>query len=262
MPNQYTKAKELREKAALETKRLTPYRYLQESQSGLTASQYRRIQTMDKFRKLGKKLLKVANRVVTGIMPYTELVVATGNYDTSRVTIDRIVIHTMVGTVAGAAARFAGKGNQVSAHYGVGYDGKLYHWLEEMYTAYHAGNYPMNQRSIGIEHEDMGNYNSPRPDVLYQTSARLVADIAKYYGIPLDRQHVLKHSEVIATGCPDSLDIDKIVSMAQAINNPAINWTAIAQEARQWVFGYGTKGSVTDRMAAIINIYKKYGISN
>ena len=152
-------------------------------------------------------------RIVT-TLPYTELEVATGNYDTSRVTIDRIVIHTMVGTWQAAAARFDNQTSKVSAHYGVKLDGGLVHWLEEYNTAYHAGNYAMNQRSIGIEHEDGGDYNGVRPDVLYTTSANLVRDICKFYNIPIDRQHILKHSEVIATGCPDALDIDRIVREA------------------------------------------------
>lgn len=168
------------------------------------------------------------NRAVTAALQYTELEVAgpynsatnQGNYDELRATIDRIVIHTMDGTWQAAAARFDNPTQVVSAHYGVKLDGGLIHWLEEYYTAYHSGNLDMNRRSIGIEHEDGGNYNGQRPDVLYQTSGVLVADICKYYSIPCDRQHILKHSEIIATGCPDALDIDRIIREAQGVLNP------------------------------------------
>ncbi len=159
-------------------------------------------------------------RIATAVIPYTELTVATGNFDKTRVAIDRIIIHTMVGTWQSAANRFGAYGTQVSAHYGVKLDGGLVHWLEEYWTAYHAGNYPMNQRSIGIEHEDNGNYNGIRPDSLYQTSGKLVADICKFYNIPIDRAHILKHSEIIPTGCPDALDIDKIITYAKAYTSP------------------------------------------
>ena len=157
-------------------------------------------------------------------LPYTELEVADGNFDTSRATIDRVIIHTMVGTWQGAAARFDNPTAGVSAHYGVKLDGTYIHWLEEYNTAYHAGDYPMNQRSIGIEHEDNWNGKPPeptRPDVLYAASAKLVADICKFYNIPIDRSHILKHNEVSdkPTGCPDALDIDRIVKQAQAIAN-------------------------------------------
>lgn len=149
-------------------------------------------------------------------LPYTELEVATGNFDTSRATIDRVIIHTMDGTWEGAAARFDNPTSQVSAHYGVKLDGTLIHWLEEFNTAYHAGDYAMNQRSIGIEHEDGADYNGVRPDVLYTESAKLVRDICQFYNIPIDRQHILKHNEVsdAPTGCPDALDIDRIVTEA------------------------------------------------
>jgi N-acetylmuramoyl-L-alanine amidase CwlA len=78
----------------------------------------------------------------------------------------------------------------------------------------------MNQRSIGIEHVDNGNYTAPRTDALYETSAKLVADICKYYKIPCNRQFILKHNEVVATGCPHNLDIDRIIRQANAILNP------------------------------------------
>lgn len=159
------------------------------------------------------------SRIATSL-PYTELEVADGNFDTSRSPIDRVVIHTMVGTWQGAAARFANSTQQVSAHYGVKLDGGLIHWLEETFTAYHAGNYVMNQRSIGIEHEDGGDYNGVRPDVLYESSAKLVADICTFYNIPIDRNHIIKHNQVIATGCPDALDVDRIVNRAKDIANP------------------------------------------
>jgi N-acetyl-anhydromuramyl-L-alanine amidase AmpD len=135
----------------------------------------------------------------------------------------------MVGSWQGAAARFDHYGTKVSAHYGVKLDGGLIHWLEEANTAYHAGSYSMNQRSIGIEHEDGGDYNGVRPDSLYKTSANLVRDICTFYNIPIDRQHILKHSEVIPTGCPDALDIDRIVREAAALNAPPVKMATLPQ---------------------------------
>ncbi len=163
-------------------------------------------------------------RIITNILPSVEMTVAgpydatnkLGNYDMSRSTIDRVIIHTIAGNAQAAADRFADLNANVSAHYGVRLDGTLIHWLEETYTAYHAGDYLMNQRSIGIEHEDNGDYNGVRPDILYATSAKLVADICQFYTIPIDRKHILKHSEVsnAPTGCPDALDIERIVRQA------------------------------------------------
>ncbi len=158
------------------------------------------------------------SRIVTSL-PYAEFEVATGYYDTSRAPIDRIILHTMVGTSQGAAARFDNPNSHVSAHYGVRLDGSLIHWLEATSTAYHAGNYQMNQRSIGIEHEDDWSGQPPEPtrsDALYTESAKLVRDICTFYNIPIDRQHILKHNEVsdAPTGCPDALDVERIVREA------------------------------------------------
>lgn len=152
-----------------------------------------------------------------------------GNYDANRAPIDLIVIHTMQGTTVGTTAHF--KKNNVSAHYGVSLDGSLTQWIPENNVSYHAGLYPVNQRSIGIEHEDGYNpqtkpnaVNEPRPDSLYETSSRLVADIAANYNIPLDRKHVVGHKEVGQTSksCPGSLDIDRILAGAIKINTPNV----------------------------------------
>jgi len=148
-------------------------------------------------------------------LPNIEFTTATGNYDESRLPIDTIVIHSTVGTVQSAINRFGTKGTQVSAHYIIGNDGKLYQGLEEYYTAYHSGNYNVNQRSIGIEHEW---YKGIIPsDALYDTSSKLVADICKFYNIPCDRQHIKKHSEIIPTACPNEIDVERIVRQARQI---------------------------------------------
>src|SRR6185503_6983220 len=175
-------------------------------------------------------------------LPVIEKTVANGNWDSSRSTIDRIVIHTMVGTAQAADTRFNNPSQQVSAHYGVLLNGTLWHWVDEDNTAYAAGDYAMNQRSINIEHEDNGNYNGTRPDSLYTTSAILVADICAFYNIPIDRQHILKHSEVSdnPTGCPDALDIDRIVKQAQGGGSVGDNVTRKSSFFDQiWLHRYG-----------------------
>ena len=53
----------------------------------------------------------------------------------------------------------------------------------------------------------------------YKRSAELIADICRRYGIPCDRSHIIKHSEVFATACPGGIDIDKLVRMANDFLN-------------------------------------------
>lgn len=158
----------------------------------------------------------------TTSLPCTQFTVGAGNWNEDRGPVHTIVLHTMVGSVVGADARFNTPNVQVSAHYGVGLDGKLYQWVDEDNVAFHAGNYLINQTSIGIEHADDGDYNGVRPDVLYEASARLVADICKFYEFPADTDHIFKHKNVAdnPTTCPDALDTDRIIAMAAAILNP------------------------------------------
>lgn len=156
-------------------------------------------------------------------------------------SVVNIVLHTMVGWIASADATFKGGSRLASAHYGVRVDGTIWQWVKEEDTAWQAGWWPMNLRSIGIEHEDGGAYNDPRPDALYSSSAQLVADICRRYNIPCDKDHIFAHREVIqvasketgksvadliasqeaiATGCPDALDTDRIIREAAAILTP------------------------------------------
>jgi N-acetyl-anhydromuramyl-L-alanine amidase AmpD len=157
------------------------------------------------------------NREQTTI-PNTEFVTADGNYDTLRSPISQIIIHSTVGTVASAISVFGNPAKKTSAHYIVGNDGKLWQGLEEYNTAYHSGNLNVNRSSIGIEHEW---YQGLIPsDKLYAMSAALVADICKFYGLGCNRGVVKGHKEIVATGCPNQIDVDRIVKEASAILNP------------------------------------------
>lgn len=123
-----------------------------------------------------------------------------GNYTPGRngVKIDRVVIHVADGTYEGTLAWFASQKCDTSAQYTVGMDGRLGQSVEESDTAYHSGLWSMNQRSIGIEHEGQP---SKTPWVPSQAqlikSAALVAEICRRHSIPIDREHIIGHFEVI-----------------------------------------------------------------
>lgn len=152
------------------------------------------------------------------------------NFDPGH-AVDGIVLHTEVGTNASATGRFQ-QPNQASAHYGVAYDGsEVVQWVSEQNTAWHCGRYYPdgshmgNTNSIGIEHEDNGQYNSPRPDGLYETSARLVAWICQRYGLPINFSTVRgecghRDVSIVGTACPDSLDVGRIIARANELVSP------------------------------------------
>jgi len=138
------------------------------------------------------------------------------NYDKNRKPITKIVIHWFgVGDLNSANNRFQSASSGVSAHYGIS-DDTVFQWVKEEHVAYHAGNYEVNQESIGIEHDATTTKNAS--EKTYQTSGQLVADICKRHSIPLDREHIIGHNQVKATACPGTLDIDKIINLAKGDN--------------------------------------------
>lgn len=145
-------------------------------------------------------------------MNITKIVIPTTNYDTSRKPIKRIVIHWIVGNLAAADATFKKLGGQTSAHYGVE-NNNVHQYVDEAHTAYHAGVYAINQESIGIEHSAAPD--RPASEATYQSSGKLIAEICKRYNIPLDRQHIQKHSEFKATQCCGTVDVDKLITIAK-----------------------------------------------
>jgi N-acetylmuramoyl-L-alanine amidase CwlA len=138
-------------------------------------------------------------------------------------TINKIVMHWIVGTLEACDATFANPDRNASAHYAIG-DGDIHQYVQESDTAWHAGNWSVNQTSIGIEHEggwllDDGTRKIPS-DKTHQTSGQLIADICRRYNIPLDREHIRLHSEYSATQCPGSLDVNRIIEIAKNYISP------------------------------------------
>ncbi|BCL32765.1 N-acetylmuramoyl-L-alanine amidase [Streptomyces aurantiacus] len=79
-------------------------------------------------------------------------------------------------------------------------DGHIAQHVKAKDVAWHAGNWYINSKSIGLEHE--GFLTAPDTwytEAMYRSSARLVKYLAAKYGIPLDRQHILGHDTVPGT---------------------------------------------------------------
>lgn len=118
--------------------------------------------------------------------------------------ISYVVIHDTEEDYPGTVASFTDPGDCCSAHYVV--DGQnnapvtypaVTQFVHNHDIAYHDGNYWSNQHSIGIE--DVGFADNPAgyfTQKMYDASAQLVAYNAAVYGIPLDRAHLIEHSNV------------------------------------------------------------------
>lgn len=117
--------------------------------------------------------------------------------------VDRIVIHVTQGGFASSVDAFKNPWHQASAHYIVDQDGHIEQMVRELDVAFHSGNRSMNERSIGIEHVGFVDRPQDFTDTMYEASARLAADICHRYDIPVDRKHILAHSEVPGTDHTD-----------------------------------------------------------
>jgi hypothetical protein len=126
--------------------------------------------------------------------------VGSPNYTAGRggYKISGIVIHWMDGTLASADSTFQNRVRNTSAHYGVE-DDVVHQYVAEENTAYQAGNWIVNEQTLGIEHSaEPGRAPS---DGTYESSAQIVAAAAKKYGFPIDANHIRHHYDVVATQC-------------------------------------------------------------
>src|SRR5688572_1447230 len=121
---------------------------------------------------------------------------ATNNYDVGRnAPIGAIVIHETDGSWTSAIHWFRNPRARVSSHYLVrAWGGGILQFVAEADTAYHARN--ANPWTIGIEHEFYPRQGIWHTDAQYRSSAALVCAIARRYGIPIDRDHIVGHNEL------------------------------------------------------------------
>ncbi len=128
---------------------------------------------------------------------------ARSNYDAGRTAgIVAIVIHETDGSYASAVNWFRNPRSRVSAHYIVrAWGGGITQLVAEGDTAYHARN--ANPWSIGIETEYAPRQGIWHTDAQYRSTALLTCAIARRYGIPIDRNHIVGHNELRGTDHAD-----------------------------------------------------------
>jgi len=78
-------------------------------------------------------------------------------------------------------------------------DGHVAQHVKAKDVAWHAGNWYVNAKSIGLEHEGFAAQGTWYTEAMYRASAKLVSYLAAKYRIPLDRQHILGHDNVPGT---------------------------------------------------------------
>lgn len=110
-----------------------------------------------------------------------------------------IIHHTADDTAEGSLRTLTNPKFQVSSHYLIGRDGKLYYLVDELARAWHAGEAywggttDLNSVSIGIELDNNGAEPFAAP--MIDTLLRLLEDLKTRYKIP--RANFLGHGDII-----------------------------------------------------------------
>lgn len=125
---------------------------------------------------------------------------ASPNYDQRRPNF--VILHYTSNNTAERALRtLTDPVKRVSSHYLIARDGKIYHLVDELARAWHAGesywggNRDLNSASIGIELDNDGN--EPYAELQIEALLALLADLKRRYAIPA--ANILGHSDVATT---------------------------------------------------------------
>ncbi|MDX5456731.1 N-acetylmuramoyl-L-alanine amidase [Micromonospora tulbaghiae] len=123
-----------------------------------------------------------------------------GNHDLGdrpkQQKIEYIVIHDTEGYF-GPSVNLVKRADYLGWHYTLrSVDGYIAQHIKTKDVGWHAGNWYVNAKSIGLEHEGFAGQGTWYTEAMYRTSAKLVRHLALKLGIPMDRQHIIGHDNV------------------------------------------------------------------
>lgn len=126
-----------------------------------------------------------------------------GNHDKANrpysQKIDYIVIHDTEATWA-TTLKLVADPTYVSWQYSLrSADGHIAQHVKAKDVAWQAGNWYINSKSIGLEHEGFAALGTWYTEAMYRSSAKLVRYLAAKHRIPLDRAHIIGHDNVPGT---------------------------------------------------------------
>lgn len=155
-----------------------------------------------------------------------------------------VVIHVTEGSEESAVSWFRSATSGVSAHYLVAKDGTVRQFVAESDSANHCGvvDRPTaklvlahaatnpNRFLLGIEHEGMGDVDLTAAQ--RTASVALVRDVCRRHGIPIDRDHILRHHEIrFGKTCPGAIDVELLVAQAKWAEVTGAPPTALSTDA-------------------------------
>ena len=150
-----------------------------------------------------------------------------GNWKQGRqgTPIDTIVIHWIDGSQLACDTTFLNPHTMAAAHFSVE-DAAVHQYVDLNDTAFHAGNWNWNLRSIGIEVS--ASPNRPASDTTYETVARLCSELMQLFPSIVQLK---RHNEVstLSTECCGSVEIGRIeMRIADILVGPAAVTTAFS----------------------------------
>lgn len=156
--------------------------------------------------------------------------------------IDRIVLHYTAGdgdSAVNNGVYFSVEDRRASAHFFVD-ENTMVQSVKEEDTAWHAGQWDMNCRSLGIEmcskKDETGAYCIPQKTA--ENAALLVRELMAKYRIPAE--HVLRHYDVSGKACPAPWVEDPTLwSAFLASLTPKDKASSWAEEACAWAVAQG-----------------------
>lgn len=164
---------------------------------------------------------------LTGFSGYATRTISTPNKSSRNgAAIQYIVLHHMASTsFSGVLSLWSTGAKEGSANYAISNEGEVVGVVPEGLRSWSLSSATWDAKAITFEIENASAGGSwPVSSAAHEATAKVVADLARRYGIPLDRNRVLGHREVYtrygasyATACPGGLDIDWIVSRARQL---------------------------------------------
>lgn len=134
-------------------------------------------------------------------------------------TVDKVVEHYNAGNLSVEGCYSVWQTREASAHYQVEDGGRVGQLVWDRDTAWHAGNWDQNCRSIGIEHANRAD--GTISEACLDNGAHLTAAICKAYGLgrPEWLVNVFPHKHFQDTSCPGQIygsQKDAYIRRAQA----------------------------------------------
>lgn len=119
--------------------------------------------------------------------------------------VDKVVIHYNAGNLTVEGCYSVWQTREASAHYQVEDNGRVGQLVWDRDTAWHAGDWDQNCRSIGIEHANRAD--GTVSEACLDAGAHLTAAICKAYclGRPEWDVNVFPHNRFQSTSCPGQL---------------------------------------------------------